>query len=311
MAAMLAVDPVRDGNGGDWERDAALGALLLGRSVETTPALAGDDAVTRFLAPGTRVFVPWLPDAVAEETIAAARALRERGMVPVPHLAARRIPDAGALDRLLRRLRSEAAVAEVLVVGGDVAAPVGPFESALQLLETGLLGAHGIAGVGVGGYPEGHHRAPERELLEALLRKQAWAARAGHDMFVVTQFAFRAAPVVDWLGRVRASGLRPPIHVGVPGPARIGTLVRYARMCGIGPSWKLLLRHGKGLAGAARVADCGRMVLDLAAHAAAHPEAGLAPLHIYPFGGLRRAADWIGGLVAMAGNGARPDSGSG
>ena len=311
MAAMLAVDPVRERDGGDWERDTALGALLAGRSVETTPALAGDDDVTRFLAPGTRVFVPWLPGAAAEETIAAARALRERGMVPVPHLAARRIPDVGALDRLLRRLSCEAAVAEVLVVGGDVAAPEGPFESALQLLETDLLGAHGIAGVGVGGYPEGHHRAAERDLLEALLRKQAWAARTGHDMFVVTQFAFGAAPVIDWLGRVRASGLRLPIHVGVPGPARIGTLVRYARMCGIGPSWRLLLRHGKGLAGAARVADCGRMVLDLAAHAAAHPEVGLAPLHIYPFGGLRRAADWIGGLAAMAGNGARPDSGSG
>ncbi len=297
MAALLALDPVRERDGEDWTPEPdALRALLRNRSVEVTPTVASGAAAARSLAPGTRVFVPWLPGATADETAAAAAGLRERGMVPVPHVAARHLPDTASLDRLLRRLRSEAAVDRILLVGGDVPAPKGPFESALRVLETDLLPEHGIARAGIGGYPEGHPRISGGELLDALLRKQDRAAQAGLDLFVVTQFVFGAAPVIGWLRRMRPAGLRLPVHVGVPGPARIGTLLRYGKMCGIGPSVRLLLRHGRGLAGAARVADSSRMVLDLAAYAAAHPEAGLGALHIYPFGGLERAARWIGSL---------------
>lgn len=295
--ALSTVDPIQEREAGMRAlAPDALGALLDDHSVEVTPAQVSGGDVDRFLAPGTRVFVPWLPGAAADATVAAAVELRERGMVPVPHVAARAVPDTVSLGRLLRRLRSEAAVDRLLVVGGDVASPTGPFDSALRVLETDLLSEHGIARVGIGGYPEGHPRVSGDELLDALLRKQDRAARAGLDAVVVTQFAFAAAPVIDWLRRARAAGVRLPVHVGVPGPARVGALMHYARMCGIGPSMKLLLRHGKGLAGAARVANASRMVLDLAAYAAERPDAGLGPLHVYPFGGLKRAADWIESL---------------
>lgn len=295
--ALSTMDPVREYEAGARApAPDALGALLDGHSVEVTPAQVSGGGADRLLARGTRVFVPWLPGAAADATVAAAVELRERGLVPVPHVAARAVPDAAALNRLLRRLRSEAAVDRLLVVGGDVASPQGPFDSALRVLETDLLSEHGIARVGIGGYPEGHPRVSDGELLDALLRKQDRAAQAGLDAVVITQFAFGAEPVIDWLRRARAAGVRLPVHVGVPGPARVGALMHYAKMCGIGPSMRLLLRHGRGLAGAARVANASRMVLDLAAYAAERPDAGLGPLHVYPFGGLERAADWIESL---------------
>lgn len=301
MVVLFPASPIRGRDGEAHLRGPdGLRALLENRSIEVTPAQATDATVNQFLARETRVFVPWLPGAVVDETIAAAVALRERGMVPVPHIAARGIPDTGSLDRLLRRLRSEAAVDQLLVIGGDVASPRGPFVSALQLLETGLLSEHHITHVGIGGYPEGHPHVSDGELLDALIRKQDHSVRAGLNVFVITQFAFGAAPVIDWLRRVRAYGVRLPVHVGVPGPARVGTLMRYAKMCGIGPSMRLLLRHGKGFASAARVADSSRMVLDLAAYAAAHPEVGLGSLHIYPFGGLKRTSGWIESLASMS-----------
>lgn len=296
--ALFSMNPTREREEEEPRAPAAdaLGALLDDHSVEVTPAQVSAGGVDRFLARGTRVFIPWLPGAAADGTVAAAAELRERGMVPVPHVAARAMPDTGSLDRLLRRLRSEAAVDRILVVGGDVASPEGPFDSALGVLETDLLSEHGIARAGIGGYPEGHPRVSDDELLDALLRKQDRATQAGLDAFVVTQFAFDAAPVIDWLRRARAAGVRLPVHVGVPGPARVGALMHYAKMCGAGPSMRLLLRHGRGLAGASRVANASRTVLDLAAYAAAHPDAGLGPLHVYPFGGLKRAADWTEGL---------------
>tara|TARA_B100000676_G_scaffold290517_1_gene324076 strand:+ start:702 stop:1043 length:342 start_codon:yes stop_codon:yes gene_type:complete len=112
----------------------------------------------------------------------------------------------------------------------------------------------------------------------------------------VTQFAFTAVPVIAWLEYVRAAGLRLPVHGGVPGPARIGTLMRYARMCGVSSSMKMFVRHGRGLASTARVSKPNRMVRDLAGYCAEHPDPGMGPVHLYPFGGLTRTADWVSKL---------------
>ena len=199
-------------------------------------------------------------------------------------------------QNLLRCLHDEAGVDEVLIVGGDVATPKGPFEAAVDVLESGVLLANGISRVGVGGYPEGHPAISDPDLLNALLRKQAVADAAGLEAFVVTQFAFTAAPVIAWLEYVRAAGLRLPVHVGVPGPARIGTLMRYARMCGVSSSMKMFVRHGRGLASTARVSKPNRMVRDPAGYCAEHPDSGMGPVHLYPFGGLTRTADWVSKL---------------
>ena len=40
----------------------------------------------------------------------------------------------------------------------DRDAPAGPFRSALEVIETGLLPSRGITEVGIAGYPEGHPR---------------------------------------------------------------------------------------------------------------------------------------------------------
>ncbi len=49
---------------------------------------------------------------------------------------------------------------------------------------------------------------------------------------VVTQFAFDADTVLAWLDGLRTRGIAVPVLVGVPGPASITRLLRYAAMCG-------------------------------------------------------------------------------
>ena len=297
MTALLAVDPMSDDDAREAPRRHALHDLVGGLSMEVAPGLIHDARSAECLPGGTCAFIPWLPRAHPQDTIDAAVRLRELGVVPVPHLAARRMRDRASLDDLLGRLRAEAEVDQLLVIGGDVATPEGEFRSTLEILEADVLPSHGITRVGVGGYPEGHPHISDNALLDVLLRKQDHAARAGIDMFVTTQFAFSAAPVVSWLEHARAAGLRLPVHVGVPGPARVGTLLRYAKLCGIGPSMKMLLRHGKGLTSLARVSTPSRIVLDLAEYRAARPDCGMGPLHIYPFGGLVRAVAWLDDLI--------------
>ena len=295
MTALPAVDPAQDrARDGSAQQRSSLRALLENQSIEITPAQAGDTGLADYLPQGSRVFVPWLPGADEDATIIAAIELRHQGKTPVPHITVRRIRNLASLGNLLRCLHDEAGVDEVLIVGGDVAAPKGPFEAAVDVLESDVLLANGISRVGVGGYPEGHPAISDPDLFNALLRKPAVAD--GLEAFVVTQFAFTAAPVIAWLEYVRAAGLRLPVHVGVPGPARIGTLMRYARMCGVSSSMKMFVRHGRGLASTACVSNPNRMVRDLAGYCAEHPDSGMGPVHLYPFGGLTRTADWVSKL---------------
>ena len=93
--------------------------------------------------------------------------LRALGHVPVPHIVARHISDVADLDALLARLVREAGVDRALVLGGDRDTPAGAFDSALQLIETGLFERHGIRRLSISAYPEGHPRISDSELDRA------------------------------------------------------------------------------------------------------------------------------------------------
>src|SRR5262249_23707637 len=76
-----------------------LQSLVSGFSIETTPAAAARVESFRALLPaGTRVNVTFLPGTDYLETVATAARLHHEGMVPVPHIAARSIADADALE---------------------------------------------------------------------------------------------------------------------------------------------------------------------------------------------------------------------
>ena len=208
MAALLAVDPNpahdRDEPTGHQR---SLRDLIDGLSMEMTPGFSHDTRVTECLLQGTHAFIPWLPGASSDEIVVAAAKLREQGMRPVPHVAARKMPNHAALDRFLRDLHAEVAVDQLLIIGGDVSEPEGKFDCALEVLQSGGLPDRGIIRVGVGAYPEGHPHVSDSALLDALLQKQEYAIQSGLDMFVVTQFAFNAALMAAWLEVVRAAGL--------------------------------------------------------------------------------------------------------
>ena len=94
-------------------------------TAETTPFSAAKvDDFREILRPGTTVFITFLPGSDFEDTISIAARLKKEGLNPVPHLAARSIPDAAFLDEGLRRLRGEADIDEVLTIAGAVDQPL-------------------------------------------------------------------------------------------------------------------------------------------------------------------------------------------
>ena len=116
--------------------------FVSGFTVETTPGSAAKIADYReHLRPGAKVAVTFLPGSDFEDTIRVSKRLRNEGFDPLPHFAARSIPSKDDLDGWLGRLTSEAGVSEVVALGGAVDQPLGPFDSSMAMIETGLFDA--------------------------------------------------------------------------------------------------------------------------------------------------------------------------
>lgn len=267
--------------------------LVTGFSVETTPGSAARTADYRaHLRPATTVYVTSLAGSSFESTIAVAKRLRGEGFDPIPHFAARSIPSRRFLEEGLRQLRDEVDLRKALLIGGAVDRPVGDFSDTMQLLETGLFDKYGIETIGVAGHPEGNPDIPDQAIEQALAWKNDFAARSGANLYVVTQFCFEAAPIIEWDRRIRAEGIDLPLVIGVPGLATVKTLLGHAKACGVGPSMRFLAKQARNLARLMTLSAPDKLLAELAVHRAEESESGIAGVHLYPLGGLRKSAKW-------------------
>lgn len=271
--------------------------LFANVSFEALPReTASHEAAWRTVPAGTRVFLTRLPRADFGDTVEAAKRLRQRGIEPVPHVAARAIESQAGLVDVLARLRCEAAVEDVMLIAGSDPAPAGPFENTLQVLETGALQQAGIRRLGVAGHPEGHPQADAEALDAALAAKNAFARDTGIDVYVVSQFFFAAAPMIAWEKRVRAAGNVLPIHPGLYGVTSIVRLMRYALSCGIGASIEALGQRSTGFLGLASADHPGRLAVALARASLVDPASRLSTFHLFPLGGFEATLRWAAAM---------------
>ncbi|MCB1399138.1 MAG: methylenetetrahydrofolate reductase, partial [Rhodobacteraceae bacterium] len=241
------------------------------------------------------VYIAHIEGTPIEDMVATARRLREEGYEPMPHFPARIIPDAATLRDWVGRYKSEAGVREALILGGGVATPAGAYDSAMQLLESGAF--DGFARLHVAGHPEGNRDidpdGSDRVVMEALRLKQDFAARSDARMAIVTQFCFEAAPVIAWADRLAAAGIELPIHIGVAGPAKLQTLLKFAIACGVGPSLRVLQKRARDVTKLLLPFEPTDLVAELAAHKAANPGFGIEAVHFFPLGGIKTNAAWL------------------
>ena len=267
-------------------------------SIEVTPASATKiESFADCLDPGTNVNVTFLPGTDPMDTVSVAERLYHEGMNPVPHLAARSLRDTDQLDSLLAAYTSRCGVNNVLVIGGGVDQPVGAFSDSMQVLDTGLIQRYSIQNVGVAGHPEGSPDITQNEIAEALAAKNALAKRDGLNMYIETQFCFEAEIVLAWERNVRAAGNALPIRIGIPGPATIKTLFRFAQISGIGPSMRFISKQTRNVAKLMTVQSPHLLLADLAAGMAADPDCLIQHFHFYPFGGFAKTAAYASAVA--------------
>ena len=260
-------------------------------SIEVTPAGATKiESFAGILEEGTTVNVTFLPGSDPLDTIATARRLADDGMNAVPHIAARSLQNKEQLDDLLKRMTSEANVREVLVIGGGVDNPVGEFDCTMQVLQTGLIQKYGITHIGVSGHPEGSPDISADQLAQAISQKNEFARKEGLSLYMETQFCFDPAAVLAWEKTIRQAGNQLPIRIGIPGPATIKTLFRFAQISGIGPSVRFIAKQARNVAKLMTVQSPHDLLAGLAEGIAADNKCLLQHFHYYPFGGFAKTA---------------------
>ena len=270
-------------------------AFLDGFSIEVMPRTA--EKVEDFrdlLPPGTRVYIAHIDGTPIADMVATAKRIAGEGFPVMPHFPARIIADRATLADWIARYKGEAGVDQALLLGGGVPEPKGDFHSSMQLIETGLF--DGFTRLHVAGHPEGNRDidpdGSDRMVMEALRWKQAFADRTDATVAMATQFAFEAGPVIAWADRLKAEGIRLPIHIGVAGPAKLQTLIKFAVACGVGPSLRVLQKRAMDVTKLVMPYEPTEFVADLAAHKAAHPNSLIEQVHLFPLGGIKAAADW-------------------
>ena len=284
---------------------AATEAFLKGYSIEVMPRTAEKVEDFRALLPrGTRVYIAHIDGTPIEEMVATARRLHAEGFPVMPHLPARIIKDKATLADWIARYRGEADVKQALLLGGGISTPHGDFDNSMQLIETGLF--DGFERLHVAGHPEGNKDidpdGSDRNVLEALRWKQAFSERTDAKMAMATQFCFEAKPVIDWVNRLNAEGISLPVHIGVAGPAKLQTLIKFAIACGVGPSLKVLQKRALDVTKLLLPYEPNEFVAELAAHKAANPGFGIESVHFFPLGGIKTNATWAienGGASAV------------
>lgn len=275
--------------------------LVEGYSLEITgkekDVVGLTDAATLIPA-GTKVNVTFLGNEDLPMRVSAAKAVRELGFVPVPHISARRIASQAQLEEFLSKLAEIGATEHVFAVGGDPATPEGPYPDALTMIRSGILQRYGVKEVSIAGYPEGHPDIPTDVLWQHLEDKSAALKDAGLDAVILTQFSFDTDPVMAWIKGVRDRGIDTQIRLGTPGPAGIKRLISFASRFGVGANAMIVKKYGFSLTNLMGSAGPDTFVSDLAALFDADPSVGAVKLHMYTFGGLEATATWARDFTA-------------
>jgi methylenetetrahydrofolate reductase (NADPH) len=278
LAGPLLLDAIRD--------------FMADYSIEaTTHDEAKFDEIVAELKAGTRVYIAHVPGTPIEGVVNLALRFKQAGMRPVPHIIARKLSSREQLEQALARLR-QGGVDEALCIAGDIAVENNAFDSSLEVLKTGLFGQYGFREVGVAAHPEGSKAIGESRVAEALAGKVEFARTAPFKLRFVTQFGFDAQAFIDWERETSARGIDLPMHVGVAGPASFKQLAKFAVVCGVGASARMLANRTGAMADLLRTKAPDDLIVDFARHRAANPGSRIRCPHFFAFGGVAKSARW-------------------
>ena len=215
------------------------------------------------------IYITMLPGGDYKETAQQAINLVKKGYNPIPHFPARSIENNNQLKEYVSMCK-DGGVKQVLVIGGG-REPAGKFDSSFQLLETGYFEKMKI---GIAGHPEGSPDISDSDLEKAMIDKKPYAD------YIVTQWLLDPQPIVDFISKQSV-----PVHVGITGPLKISSLIKFANIVGAKNSLNFLKSNFSKALDLLKPKDPNELIEKLKMHTDF--------FHIYTFGGLKETNKWL------------------
>ena len=275
-----------------------LKGFLSGYSIEVTPRSANKiECFADVLPENTRVYIAQINIDDIPEMIVTAKRLKDEGFKVMPHFPARMIKNHAVLNDLISMYQNEAGVDEALLLAGGLPSPAGDYNSSMQLIESGLFDKAGFKRLHVAGHPEGNKDidpdGSNKNVSEALSWKQEFSNRTDASMAITTQFCFDANVVKKWADTIKGSGIDIPIHIGIAGPAKLQTLLKFSIECGVGASMKVLTKRARDITKLLLPYKPTQILSDLANYRAQDSSFNIEQVHFFPLGGVKRAAEFV------------------
>ena len=276
----------------------AIKNFLDGFSIEVTPrAAAKIDNFAELIPKGTLIYIAHIEGTPIDEMVATAKKINEQGFSPMPHFPARIIKDKNVLQDWISKYQNEANVKNGLLIAGGANKPYGEYDSSIQLIESELFDKADFQNLHIAGHPEGSMDidpdGSTKNVDQALSWKNEFSKRTDAKMAITTQFSFDADSVIRWANNVKESGIDIPIHIGIAGPAKLQTLLRYSIECGVGASIKIIQKRAMDLTKLLLPYKPTNIITELATHKANNPLFNIEKVHFFPLGGIKQVSDFI------------------
>ena len=272
--------------------------FISGYSIEVIPRSAAKiESFAEVLPKDTRVYIAHIQNEDIKAMIATTKRLNDEGFTVMPHIPARMIKNKAMLYDWISMYQNEAGVDEALLLAGGSTKPIGSLDSSIQLIESGLFDKAGFKRLHIAGHPEGCKDIdPDggiKNVSEALSWKQEFSKRTDASMAIATQFCFEADVVKQWADNIKKDGIDIPIHIGIAGPAKLQTLLKFSIECGIGASMKVLTKRAKDLTKLLLPYEPTKILQDLSDYKSKDPNLNIEKVHFFPIGGIKKTVDWV------------------
>ena len=272
--------------------------FLDGFSVEVTPKAASKiENFEDYIPSGTLVYIAHIEGTPIEEMVATAKKINDQGFCAMPHFPARIIKDKNVLEDWIARYKNEANVSNALLIAGGANKPYGEYDSSIQLIESELFDKADFNNLHIAGHPEGSLDIdPDGSTInvdQALSWKNEFSKRTDANMAITTQFSFDASSVISWANNIKEAGIDIPVHIGIAGPAKLQTLLRYSIECGVGASIKIIQKRAKDLTKLLLPYKPTNIITELATYKANNPSFNIEKVHFFPLGGIKQVSDFV------------------
>ncbi len=267
-------------------------------SIEVTPrAVAKIENLSDLIPSGTLIYIAHIEGTPIDEMVTTARKINDQGYTTMPHFPARIIKDKNTLKDWILKYQNEANVYNALLLGGGVNKPYGEYDSSIQLIESELFDLAGFKKLYIAGHPEGNKDidpdGSTKNVDEALSWKNKFKDRTDADMAITTQFCFDSKTVINWANNIKDKGIDIPVHIGIAGPAKLQTLLKYSLECGVGASIKILQKRAMDLKKLLLPYRPTSILTELAEYKLDNPNFNIEKVHFFPLGGVKQVTNFV------------------